>query len=186
MKFIKHYNLEGKHAFLGASTYHWLNYDDDKLLRVFENAKKKELGTRMHAFAAEAIQLGVKLKDYQKALNLFVNDAIGFNMEPEVVLYASDYAFGTADAISFRDDTLRIHDLKTGTTTASMNQLDIYAALFCIEYGKDPFKINIIQRIYQGNSVVEQIADPENIKDIMNKIIRFSTILNKQEIEMEG
>ena len=31
MNFNRHSNLEGQHAFLGASKYHWINYTDDKI-----------------------------------------------------------------------------------------------------------------------------------------------------------
>lgn len=185
MKFRKHYDLQGKHAFLGASTNHWLNYSEDKIVTSYHNSKKKELGTKLHSFASEAIKLGIKLANYKKALNMFVNDAIGFQMESEVVLYASDYAFGTADAISFKDKLLRIHDLKTGTTPVTMVQLDVYAALFCIEYQIDPYEITILQRIYQGSDVIEQEGDPDNIKDIMRKISDFSALLLQTELNME-
>ena len=31
MIFNNHSNLEGQHAFLGASKYHWINYDETKV-----------------------------------------------------------------------------------------------------------------------------------------------------------
>ena len=31
MNFNNHSNLEGQHAFLGASKYHWINYGEDKV-----------------------------------------------------------------------------------------------------------------------------------------------------------
>ena len=34
MNFDKYSALAGKHAFLGASQYHWLNYDEEKLATV--------------------------------------------------------------------------------------------------------------------------------------------------------
>ena len=49
-------------------------------------------------------------------------------MTPEQILYYSDNCFGTADAILFRNNFLRIHDLKTGKIPAHMEQLEIYAS----------------------------------------------------------
>ena len=37
MNFNKHSDLEGCHAFLSASKYHWINYDDEKLVTAYEN-----------------------------------------------------------------------------------------------------------------------------------------------------
>ena len=111
MNFNKHSNLEGQHAFLGASKYHWLNYNDDKLVETFSNLRAAQKGTELHEFAAMCIRLRQKLPKSQKTLNEYVNDAIGYRMHPEQVLYFSEWCFGTADAISFRNNFLRIHDL---------------------------------------------------------------------------
>ena len=80
MKFNKHYNLEGKHAFLGASKYHWINYDIEKVQNSYLNFLSVQRGTRLHAFAAEAISLKEKLSRSKKTLNSYVNDAIGYRM----------------------------------------------------------------------------------------------------------
>ena len=133
MNWRDHSRLTGKHALLGASNYHWLNYDADRLTSAVLNYQAKERGTRLHAFAAECIDLKQKLPKNKKTLNTYVNDAIGFRMDTEQVLYYSDNCYGTADAISFNDGFLRIHDLKTGAVPAHMEQLFIYAALFCLE-----------------------------------------------------
>lgn len=127
MIFNKHTNLEGQHAFLSPSGYHWLNYTEDKMIDVYVNTQQIEMGTRLHAFAAECISLNQRLPDIDKTLNMYVNDAIGYHMEPEVVLYYSNNCFGTADAILYDESikTLRIHDLKTGKTLAHMQQLEI-------------------------------------------------------------
>ena len=55
----------------------------------------------------------------------FVNDAIGFRMYPEIILYYSINCFGTTDAIIFDEfnKILRIHDFKSGITPAKMDQL---------------------------------------------------------------
>lgn len=178
MQWNKHYDLSRKHALLGASQNSWLNYDQDRVRQIYESSKRKELGTELHAFASQAIKHRIKLGRLKKSVNQFVNDAIGFNMESEKVLYYSDVAFGTADAICFRDGVLRIHDLKTGDIPVKkFNQLDIYAALFCLEYDVDPTKIEIVQRLYQANRIKENNPDPYRIADIMDKIVRFSAIL---------
>ena len=153
MQWNDHSRLTGQHAFLGASKYHWLNYDRDRLVDAYLSNQAKERGTRLHAFAAECIELKQKLPKSKKTLNAYVNDAIGFRMTPEVVLYYSPNCFGTADAIMFDDGVLRIHDLKTGTVPAHMEQLYIYDALFCLEYDIDPVTIRFENRIYQSDDI---------------------------------
>ena len=140
MNFNRHSDLEGRHAFLGASNYHWINYTPEKLDFVFSTYLAKEKGTELHDFARRCIELGIRLPKQKKTLNLYVNDAIGYKMTPEQPLYYSENCFGTADSISFRNNFLRIHDYKSGTTPASMHQLEIYAALFCLEYKIEYFK----------------------------------------------
>lgn len=184
MIFNEHSNLEGKHAFLSASSYHWLNYDLDKLEETYKNEKAKEYGTRLHEFASEAIKLGKMLFDNKSTLSLFVNDAIAYKMDSERVLYYSDNCFGTADAICFRRNLLRIHDLKTGTTKASEKQLMIYAALFCLEYKYKPKDIKFELRIYQSNTVRIYTPAPEEIYDIMKTIVAFDKHIKK--IQSEG
>ena len=184
MNFNKHYSLEGKHAFLGASKYHWVNYDNDKLAESFLRQQATLKGTILHDFAAQCITLGQKLPKSQKTLNMYVNDAIGFKMQPEQVLYYSDNCFGTADAIIFRNNLLRIHDLKTGVTPAHMEQLEIYAALFCLEYNKKPGEIEMELRIYQNNEIVVHHPTADDILPIMDKIVTFDKIIEK--LIMEG
>lgn len=183
MVFNQHSNLEGCHAFLGASKYQWLNYSDDKLVQTYINALAQERGTRLHAFAAEAIRLKQKLKG-STTIASYVNDAIGFGMEPEVVLYYSDVCFGTADAIQFNEKKsfLRIHDLKTGVIPAHMQQLEIYAALFCLEYHVKPIDIQMELRIYQNDDV--QIYQPgvEDIVPIMDKAVSATKLIHEQNI----
>lgn len=184
MNFNKHFNVEGKHAFLGASKYHWINYDEDKMIDSYTKFQATLKGTVLHDFACQCIQLGQKLPKSRKTLNMYVNDAIGFKMQPEQVLYFSDNCFGTADAISFRNNLLRIHDLKTGVTKAHMEQLEIYAALFCLEYRKKPSDIDIELRIYQNNEIIIHEPTVEDIVPIMDKIITFDNLLEK--IKQEG
>jgi len=173
MNFNKHLDLEGKHAPFGASQYHWVNYTPEKLDMVYSSLKAKEKGTELHEFAKRCIELGIRLPKTKKTLNMYVNDAIGYKMTPEQVLYFSDNFFGTADSICFRKNFLRIHDYKSGITPASMKQLEIYMALFCLEYKIDPFSIGNELRIYQNNQALLEEADANDIKDIMDKIIFF-------------
>lgn len=183
MNFNKHSNIQGKHAFLGASKYHWINYDEEKLVDSYRGFKAVQKGTVYHAFAAQCIELGQKLRKSRNTLNMYVNDAIGYKMTPEQVLYFSDNCYGTADAIMFRDGVLRIHDLKTGQTPAHFEQLEIYAALFCLEYGVDPSEIDIELRIYQSNETLDMTPDASEIKAIMDKIVSFDKIITKMKAE---
>ena len=185
MVFEKFLNLVGKHAPLSPSNHVWIRYDPEKLRKVYLNRKAAEKGTRLHAFAAEAINLGRKQPNNRDTLNLYVNDAIKYHMQTEVCLYYSDKCFGWADAISFDDDHqfLRIHDLKTGEAPASMEQLQIYAALFCLMKNKDPYKIDIELRIYQSSEVLVDNPSADLIYDIMNIIIDSSDLLYKIDRE---
>ncbi len=179
MIFNRHSNLEGLHAFLGASKYHWVNYDGDKVADAYLKYMAAQKGTILHDFAARCIKLGQKLPKVHKTLNMYVNDAIGFKMTPEQVLYFSDNCFGTADTISFRDNLLRIHDLKTGAVPAHMEQLEIYAALFCLEYCVKPSDISIELRIYQNNEIVCYTPVSEEISGVMLKIKNFDGIIEE-------
>lgn len=174
---------EGAHAFLGASKYHWLNYDEEKLAIAYRNHLATQRGTVLHEFAAQCIRLGQKLPKSKRTLNNYVNDAIGFLMNPEQPLYFSENCFGTADAISFKKGLLRVHDLKTGVTPASLHQLEIYAALFCLEYGPSenfkPKDIDFELRIYQNDDIL--IGNPTGIDilPIMDKIIQYDKIIDE-------
>lgn len=177
MNFNEHYDLRDQHSFLSPSNYHWMNYSPEKLVAVYKNQQAKEEGVLLHEFASVAIVKRIKLANHKKALNMFVNDCIGFRMQSEQILYYSDNSFGTADAISFRDKQLRIFDLKTGVTKPSFKQLDVYSALFCLEYEVDPTTIEIEERIYQGNGFEVMIPDPLYIQDIMDRIVEFDGII---------
>ena len=179
MKFNNHPNLNGTHAFLSPSKYSWVNYDDQKLELVYANWRASQLGTEFHELAAKLINLGVKLPKTNKTLNMYVNDAIGFRMATEICLFYSINAFGTTDAISFRNNFLRIHDLKNGRTPASIKQLEIYAALFCLEYSFNPRDINIELRLYQLDEVLVENPSPEDILFIMERIIMFDKRINE-------
>jgi hypothetical protein len=171
---VKHSNLEGLHAPFSASQSAWLRYDTEKALTVYDNMRAKERGTKLHDWAKRTIDLGIKQPRSNKTLYAYVNDAIGFKMSTEVVLYYSPYFFGTADAISFRNNKLRIHDLKTGKS-GHMEQLEVYAALFCLEYKIKPGDIQMELRLYKDNEVIVHEPTAEDILPIMDKI----TSLNK-------
>lgn len=182
MNFAKHYNLKDQHALLGASKYQWIRYSDEKIAELYFATKAKEEGTRVHALASELIELGIKLPENKKTLNMFVNDAIGYKMNSEQVLYYSMNCFGTADAICFRNNMLRIHDLKTGKVPAHFEQLMVYAALFCLEYDMKPADIDMELRIYQSNDILFMNPNSEDIVPIMDRIITADKIISNIQI----
>lgn len=173
MLFNPHFDLRDKHAFLSPSNYHWLNYSEEKLAARFVAASAARRGSDLHDFAHNAIRLGMKLSKSNGAISTYVNDGIGYKMVCEQPLFYSPNCFGTPDTISFRRSQLRIHDLKTGIAPTSVHQLEIYAALFCLEYGIDPYSIYIELRIYQRDEIREYIPEPEVIVEIMDKIVIF-------------
>lgn len=186
MKFNNHYNLSGCHATFSASQSSWLRYDDEKALEVYANRKAAELGTKLHAWAKETIDLGIKQPKSKKTIYAYVNDAIGFKMETEVVLFYSERFFGTADAICFRNNTLRIHDLKTGkggNIDNHMEQLMVYTALFCLEYKVKPGDISVELCVYKNDEVLVYKPEADEILPIMDKIVHLDKLLAKMEEE---
>ena len=183
MNFEKHSNLEGLHAPFSPSQSSWLRYDDEKALEVYANRKASEIGTKLHQWAKDTIDLGIKQPRSKKTLYAYVNDAIGFKMSTEVVLFYSKRFFGTADSISFRNGVLRIHDLKTGKIPAHMEQLEIYAALFCLEYKVKPGDIEMELRIYQNDEILYHNPTAEDILPIMDKIVHLNKLLEKMDNE---
>lgn len=207
MIFNQHSDLEGHHAFLSPSKYSWLNYDQDKLEEAYKRQYATQIGTLLHDLAHRCIVNKIRLNKSDRHLVLlnllengipqglintndilstlvpFVNDALGFQMDSEVVLYYSDNAFGTTDAIAFKNNILRIHDYKSGITPVHMDQLYVYAALFCLEYGPKPENIKIELRIYQSGEVIYDEPDPEVIRAIMNKIVDSDRFLRKHKEE---
>lgn len=188
MIFKTHSNLRGAHAYLSASKGHWIRYDEDKLARMFMAAKAAERGTRLHNLAKDMILLGVKPERTGTTFSEYVNDCIGFKMTPEQVLYYSPYCYGTTDAISFKEKLrkLRIFDLKTGFNDTTMDQLQIYSGLFCLEYGWSPMEIEIELRIYQNDDIKVLEPDPVDISTIMEKIKHFSKLCETMDEELEG
>lgn len=170
--FNNHDYLEGKHAFLSPSGMSWLNYDEDKLRERYTTRLAAAHGTRLHEFAKECILLKQKLPRSERTLNRYVNDAIGFGMTPEQPLFFSFNCFGTADAIKFTEKTMEllISDLKNGIHRSSMRQLEIYSAIFCLEYGYEPEDLTIVLRIYQNDEVRVHTPVTEDIKQHMETI----------------
>lgn len=194
---------EGDHAILGASKHSWVNDSEEEFVDRYIKSYATETGTLLHAFCKLMIdhrikflksdnhavmvylldhklpRFAINLANYISTISLFINDAIGFGLNSEQVLYYSRNSFGTADAISFKNNKLRIHDLKTGTSKVSFIQLEIYAALFCLEYNADPKDIEIELRIYQNGEATSYIPEADSIKQLMSKIKRFDEIINE-------
>lgn len=212
MVFDKHSELEDQHAFLSPSQYHWINYSEEKLAERYLKSLAVERGTRLHAYAHEAIELNRMQPRNHDTVSMFVNDAIGYKMQSEQPLIYSWNCFGTADAICYKRNFLRIHDLKTGETEAKFEQLRVYAALFCLNYQSrvrelrrkgesdidiarqfdvslkelhfDPSKMNGIElRIYQFGEVRVEEADPQEIQRLMDIIVSFDEVLRKVKAE---
>lgn len=213
MNFNRHYQLEGKHAILSASSWRWLNDDEDAIVKRLCSQYAQVIGTILHDIACKHIRYRIKFNKYDKknvmlellangvpgvvidAMNFdkvfenlmtYVNDGVGFKMHPEVVLCYSDNFFGTADAISFNENErfLRIHDYKSGAIPAHIEQLKIYAALFCLEYRFKPTEIDSELRIYQNNEVLYHNPEPDEILEVADKIVDLDKFLN--QIRQEG
>lgn len=182
MNFKRHLDLAGQHAFLSPSQYHWINYSPDRLVDRWRTTKALQIGIESHLYAAVQIEN----KIYQEGddlLSRYINESIDFGMSAEVVLFYSENCFGTADAISFTRNILRISDLKTGVIPASEHQLEVYAALFSLEYDVDPYEIEIELRIYQSNEVHVFDAEPSDIMAIAKRIIIFDHRINQLKRE---
>ena len=62
-----------------------------------------------------------------------------------------------------------------------MEQLEIYAALFCLEYKVKPGDIHIELRIYQNDEILVYEPTAEDILPIMDKIVHVNKMLEKIE-----
>lgn len=186
MRFRDHSKLLGSHALLSPSNYHWVNYSEDKLDAYIMTSFAARRGSELHDLAQRLIHLGVKLPKTSETLNMYVNDAIGFRMAPEQTLFYSNNCYGTTDAISFTKNKLRIHDLKTGVTKCKVTQLEVYAALFCLEYGFKPVDIEMELRIYQNDAVEAYEGDPLTITSIMDQIVVFDRRIEQLRQEVYG
>ena len=214
MIFNRHFQQEGKHAVLSASSWRWVTDDQESLVKRLSSQYAQAIGTILHGIACKHIKFMIKLNKYDKKnvmldlldsgipgfvfdnidfdamfenLMVYVNDSIGFRMQPEVVLYYTDNFFGTADAISYNENTrvLRIHDYKSGVIPAHIEQLEIYAALFCLEYRIKPHEIAETDlRIYQRGEVLCHGPGPEEIREVADKIVSFDKFIN--QLKQEG
>lgn len=191
------------HALCGGSKYSWRNYEDDDYIRAKINSYSATIGTLLHAYACKDIQKHWKIRKSDKydvlrylivennippyAINIdflfpnlmqYVNDCIGFRMDPEVFLHYTDNEDfgGWADAISWESGCLKIFDLKTGVKPITeFTQLESYAAFFCLDYNVKPSDIREIEfRIYQGGDILIGKPDSSILYPIINKIISLS------------
>ncbi len=211
MKWLDHSNLKNRHAPLSPSQPSWFraDYSQDQLKRKFVSEYITAAGTSIHAIAEKYISSKVKITKYMKMsiqvdmdaagiprsiinaddifINLqnYVNDAVGFRMDPEVKLYYSDSIFGTADAISYNNGVLRIHDLKTGRGPVHMEQLLIYAALFCLEYMVNPKDISVELRIYQNDEVNVYAPTYEELRNAVDRIVYCDNEFAKFKEELQ-
>jgi len=184
-----HADIEGRHATLSASKYHWIRYNDDKIVDTYMTRLDAMKGTQLHELAKHLIEMKVKLPDTTATLNQYVNDCIGLRLSPEVMLVASANAFGTADAIGYRKIPgqnrykLIIADLKTGVHEASFDQLLIYVVFFCIEYKVDIMTIDVELRIYQNDEV--RIFEPQldDIIPIRERLLSADAIIDRMRAE---
>lgn len=178
---------EGSHAFLSPSQHSWLNYSDEKLKSFYVSNLAKKKGTELHECAKMLIELNQTLPRKRLTFNMYVNDAIGYRMKPEQPLRYSEFAFGTADTISFKKNFLRIHDLKTGTTgkpESHFHQLECYAALFCLEYKYKPCELSGCElRVYKNDEIFTLEPEPDDILHVMDKIVHFDEILKSLKEE---
>lgn len=185
MRWNTHSHLEGAHSFLSPSYYHWVNYTEEKLEYRWKAMRAALEGMEQHRYAAIAIAERIVQDDESTTLGMYINQCIQYRMTPELVLFYSPNCFGTVDAIAFRYRRLRISDLKSGATHTSVRQLEIYAALFCLEYQIDPFTIREIElRIYQDNQCRAYVADPHFIWYIMDRIVTFDKKLDELRKEV--
>ena len=202
----KHLNHDkNTHAFCSASKYSWRNWDVDKLLQMKAASYAAAIGTAVHEYAEGNIakkiriqkgdkhgvlrHLVVEKKIPERAINIdyifptlmmYVNDCIGYRLDPEVYLEFSDDFSGTADALQYENRVLQVSDLKTGVRPASFEQLENYASLFCLEYKVNPKDIQkIIFRIYQAGEIQVAEPDPSVIMDVMERMKRTNSVLEK-------
>ena len=171
--FRPHPELEGKHALLSPSKYHWVKDDKEKYLQRINNEFAKQRGNELHELAKTLIKLRIKIKEDKTTFGMYVNDAIDFRMLPEIPVKYSNYCFGTVDAVCYneRKSLLRIHDLKTGTSPVNVLQLMLYAAIICLDNNVNPNDISFELRIYQNNDYKQWNPTGEEIGELMSNII---------------
>lgn len=129
--------------------------------------------------------VGYLPKEVFETVKYYVNDGIGYKMVVEQPLVYSEHIFGTADSIIFKNDMLRIHDLKTGAMPAHMEQLMTYAAIFCLEYDIRPAEIQTELRLYQWDGIVVHKPTVEDLMPLLDRIITTEKIASNVERESE-
>lgn len=180
MNFNTHSNLVGTHAPFSASQSAWLRYDDAAIKRRLSNLRAAEMGTKFHELAETLIKMGVEQNPNGNHFCHYVNDALGYRMTPEQVLVYSPYIYGTTDAIAYRDNWLRIQDLKMGKS-GSIEQLLIYAALFCLEYNIDPERMKSIElAMYKPEGLIEEQPFGVDIREKMDTIQHVNEVAEKE------
>lgn len=149
---------------------------------IFTKYKYLDKDKKVSEFSMTLVQSLTSLPpDVFETIKMFINDAIGFRMSPEVKLKYSDVHHGTADAMSFNEKTktLKISDLKTGEGKPKIEQLFIYAALFCLEYKYKPADIYIELKIYQHGEIFEYHPSVDEIVPIIDVIISHNKVILK-------
>lgn len=205
----KEYSLpEGSHALFGGSNYHWINYTSEDFVNKYRSSIAAKIGTAIHDAAQTLIEGRIKISENDWNLvrfvleengfprnidcvpilnNLihYVNDAIAYGMDTEILLYFSENFYGTADAISFDEKKkfLRIHDLKTGLVPGHMEQLLIYMALFCLSYKYQPYDIKAELRIYQGGEILYFKPELEDVVPIVDQIVTGNKLITELRAE---
>lgn len=205
MSFIMHSHpeiSEGSHAIISPSRHITRpDYSLDQFDNYISSSYAARIGTSIHELAAQLIKAKIKVNkseafkmielklfndgiprpliqpvQYCDTFIAYVKDAIGFDMDPEVVLKYSRFAFGTTDAIRYNEkkNYLRIHDLKTGKQQAPLDQLVSYAALFFLEYHIKPGDVTTEIRIYQNGEVVTGFPTATDILPVMDQIVTLN------------
>ncbi|MBP3826205.1 MAG: hypothetical protein ILA11_10810 [Butyrivibrio sp.] len=202
------------HTMFSPSQPSWMKDENvDDIASRYYKSLATDIGTAVHDLACKCIDSKIRftLKEAKKVITLhllswkerpiprgafdvdfiaptfvsYVNDALGFMMDPEVKLLYSRWCGGTADSILYDQDKhiLRIHDLKTGVTPAKFEQLRGYAALFFLQYGNRlrmlPGETDITLRIYQAGETKEEHPSAEDIVPIMDSIMWHSDVMDK-------
>lgn len=195
---------EGQHAFFAPSKK-LLSRDkltEEQIFKLIRSKYKAAIGTELHALAARLIEEKqpitkagtralifdtlyqahipralIQPDEYLDTLILYVKDAIGFDMTPEVpIVYNYPISYGTADAIRYNPvkHELRIHDLKTGEGPTSVDQLIEYAAYFFLEYHLKPADCNVTLSIYQYGDVQTWYPTASDILPIMDRAVTLT------------
>ena len=142
------------HSTFSPSDKSWLNFDREKIRQRVMMARAIQRGTELHELAKHCIDMRTPLDPSNGIISAYVRDCIDFGMDTEVSLMYSEDIGGTADALKFDmcNSILRISDLKTGERKASIAQVVLYAALWCLINRVNPMSIGYDLRIYGHTS----------------------------------